>query len=136
MTTDVVIFPDAVAVVVGYLRDQLSQRDVDAVIAKDVPKPRPDNRLVVVKRGGGVRQTVVSDGPLLIVECWAARSEDAHDLAQLCRGLLHAMAGTTQSGVPCYRVDDAGGVIDLPDPLSTQPRYTFTVQAHLRGAAE
>lgn len=135
MTLPVIIFPDAVAVTIGYLREQLDLRDVDAVVAKDVPNPRPDT-LVMIRRGGGVRQTVISDRPLLIVECWAPASETAHDLAQLCRGLLHAMAGTTQSGVPVYRVDDAGGVIDLPDPLSTQPRYTFTVQAHLRGAAE
>lgn len=135
MPRDVVVFPDAVAVTTTYLREQLADRDSPAHVGRKVPTERPP-LFITVRRAGGVRQTVVSDRPLLIVECWADSDEAAHDLAQLCRALLHAMAGTTQSGVPVYRVDDAGGVIDLPDPVSTQSRFTFTVQAHLRGAAE
>lgn len=133
--SDIVVFPDAVAVTIGYLSDELGDRGSEAEVVKDVPDPRPDV-FVTILRSGGVRQTVVSDNAVLIVECWAQTSADAHDLAQLCRALLHAMPGTTQAGVPIYRVDEVGGPVDLPDPLSEQPRYTFTVQVHLRGAVE
>lgn len=140
MTTDVVLFPDAAAVAIDYLRAELADRATDIPVVKDVPKPRPAV-FVTVRRGGGVRQTVVSDNPILLVECWGdpdsgTGDEQAQDVAQLCRALLFAMAGTVQSGTAVYRVGEVAGPNDLPDPLSEQPRVVFTVQVHLRGSAE
>lgn len=125
---EAVIFGDAAAVAIGYLRAELG---LYAEVHKDIPDPRPA-KFVTVRRGGGIRRSVVSDQPLLLVECWAETSEDAHDLAQMCRGLLYAMRGTVQGDLAVYRVDEVGGPADLPDPLSNQSRYTFTVQVHLR----
>lgn len=132
---EVVLFPDAALLFVDYLTAELAARSDDAVAVRDVPNPRPP-RFVTVHLGGGVRQTIITDRPTLLVECWASTAAEAHDLAQLCRGLVNALAGTTQAGTTIYRVDELGGPVDLPDPVSNQPRFTFSVQAHLRGATE
>lgn len=134
MTVPVVVFPDAAAVGVSYLRDELQTRGDTAGVFRDVPNPRLV-RFVTVRRGGGIRETAVSDAATLLVECWDDSSEDAHDLAQLCRALLIAAPGRNVDGVAVYKTVEQGGLVDLPDPQSAQARYTFSVQIHLRGDA-
>ncbi len=130
----VVLFPDATAVVIDHLRSELAGRSVSVDLVSDrVPRDRP-GRFVQVQRVGGPRLNLVADDALLAVECWAPRPQDAHDLAQWCRALILAMAGTAVDGQAVYRVAEAGGPQDFPDPLSDQPRYTFTVQVALRGS--
>lgn len=139
MILPVVVFPDAEAVIINYLRDELDLRGSTADVVKEVPNPRPPV-FVTVTRVGGIRQTVISDAALLAIECWAENTatghQAAHDLAQWCRALIHALPGSTADDVPVYRVDDVSGPQSLPDPLSEQPRCTFTVQVHLRGATD
>lgn len=129
-----VIGPDATDVCVSFLRDALDGQGDDATVAARIPNLRPE-RLVVVRRVGGPRLNLVADDPMISVECWAADTADAHDLAQLCRALVHTMRGGTVAGVPIYRIDELAGPADLPDPLSDQPRYVFTVQIAMRGTA-
>lgn len=129
-----ILFPDAAALAIGFLADALDAQGDSAAVSQDVPDPRPA-RFVTVTRGGGVRHTLVSDAATLLVECWAATSADAHDLAQMSRALLGSMVGSVVDGVQVYRVDEVGGPQQLPDPLSEQPRYVFTLSAHFRGAA-
>ena len=45
-----------------------------------------------------------------------------------------AARGDVHSGVQCYRVEDGGAPVDLPDPLTsgTHQRYRFLVQITLR----
>lgn len=125
----IVLFPDAVDVVVGYL-----QTFVGFPVGHDVPDPRPDEFVTVV-RGGGVRQTVVSDNPTLLFECWGPTPEAAMDVAQLIRAYVNALPyERVVDGVPVYRVNEVAGPADLPDPVSNQPRVVFTTQVHLRGA--
>lgn len=120
----VVIFPDAVEVIIGHLADVL-----DDPVEPRVPNPRPD-RFLTVQRVGGARRTIVTDAPLLAFEAWAQSDQDAHDLAQLARAHVHALVGTA-----VYLVEEAGGPALLPDPESHQSRYVFTVAVHLRGEA-
>lgn len=127
-----VVFPDVVDIAVQHLTDQLAIHEQTATVGSVVPNPRPDE-LVVVRRTGGTRLNLVADEPNITVECWARRAEDAHDLAQLCRAILHAMRASSVAGVPIYRVTDVGGPVDLPDPTSNKPRYTFTVAIAARG---
>jgi hypothetical protein len=128
------IFPDATWLVIDHLRAALAARSDTAIVASEVPNPRPD-RLVYVHLGGGVRRSVVSDAPQIDIEVWDVATEDAHDLAQLCRALIHTMPGQVVNGVAVYRVDEFAGPADLPDPLTDNPRVVFTVQIHLRGSA-
>src|SRR5690606_15009119 len=111
------------AVAVSALADHAS---VEVPVRGKVPDPRPDS-FVTVRRTGGVRQSMVSDAAQLTVECWASSDEAAHDLAQTCRAILLALSGSTVDDVPVYRVSEVGGPALLPDPLSGQPRCTFTV---------
>lgn len=129
-----VVFPDAAAVVVDHLRAQFAARDVAATVGTRIPNPRPA-RHVRVRRIGGPRRNIVADGPHVSVEAWGPTDEEAADLAQLCRGLIHAMHGTTIAGVAVYGVSELAGPAELPDPTSDQPRYVQTFEITLRGAA-
>jgi hypothetical protein len=124
----VVVFPDAAAVVTTYLTDALTVH-----VGTLIPKPRPTS-FVYVRRVGGTARDVVIDDATLAVECWAATQAAAHDLAQTARAELHALAGDVVDGVTVFRVIDIAGPADLPDPVSDQARYTFTVAVAVRGA--
>lgn len=130
-----VVFPDATDVVIFHLADELTAVFGEtAPVGPRVPDPRPA-KFVRVVRTGGARLNVVADDPQITVESWAERDEDAHDLAQHCRAVLHAMPGTSVDGVAVYRVAEAAGPANLPDPESAQPRYVQTFTVALRGAA-
>jgi hypothetical protein len=128
--SDAVLFPDAVAVAIAWLKTQMGP----SLIYPRVPAVRPD-RFVLVRRVGGPRLNKVADNALLAVEAWDQADEDAQDLAQEARGYLQALRGEVVSGVACYRIDELSGPQLLPDPESDVPRYVFTVQAAMRGAA-
>lgn len=127
---EVITFPDAEALTVQYLLTV----GTGAHISSDVPDPRPD-LLVTVLRAGGTRRNLISDSPMLIVQAWASTKGAAHDLCQLVRAHIHAMAGTKVNGVWAYKVTEVGGPAYLPDPDTNTPRYQITVQLHLRGTA-
>lgn len=126
--SDIVLFPDAVALVTGYLDDLFGIH-----VGSRVPDPRP-SEFVTVRRGGGVRHDLVVDAAQLLIESWADQPETAHDNAQIVRAYLHALAGQVVDGVTVYRVEELSGLADLPDPLSNQPRIVFTVLVHVRGS--
>lgn len=127
--SELILFPNAQAVVAGFLRDEGFAR-----VERVVPNPRPTGELIVVRRTGGPRQTIVSDNAFLTVESWHDTDADAHDLAQEVRGLLHTLPGQIVDGTVVYGVDELAGPADLPDPLSNQARYTQSFAVHLRGA--
>ncbi|CAL9592264.1 hypothetical protein SUDANB1_05249 [Streptomyces sp. enrichment culture] len=125
-------FPDGVAVVRAYLREQLVARGTDVPVGTRVPEQRPP-RFVRLERVGGMRVDLVTDRPRIDVQCWGDSEESAHDLAQLARALLLAMPGWR--GAVAYDVAEVGGPNTLPDPASGQPRVVFAVEVSLRGRA-
>jgi hypothetical protein len=127
---ELVVMPDSAAVATTFLTAQLAGIHVGTVI----PKIRPAS-FVLVRRLGGVQRNRVVDEALLGVECWAATDAAAHDLAQQCRALLHSLEGSYVGSVWVYRITEAGGPSDLPDPLSDVPRYVFSLAIAVRGAA-
>lgn len=127
-----IVFPDAAELVTTWLRYQLPVYGSAAHVGTVIPAPRPAE-MVLARRVGSARNTPVTDAVDLACECFAGTDAAAHDLAQLARSLVHALAGTVQGGVPVYRVSDVAGPDDLPDPLSDQPRYSFTVTVIVRG---
>jgi hypothetical protein len=130
MSAEVIVFPDAVGVVVEFLSDE-----VGGHVGSVVPPERP-TQFIVVQRVGGVRRNLVTDAATLTVECWAEpeHPENAHDLAQYARAVLHTMPGQVIDGVTVYKVDEIAGPAYLPDPASDQPRYSFTVSVTVRGS--
>lgn len=126
--TEVIVFPDAAATIGYQLGVELG---VDVV--SRVPNPRTAEFLLV-RRVGGVTGTLVTDNATLVVEAWSDSAAAAHDLLQLARAHLHALAGSVVGGHTVYRVAEIAGPADLPDPESNQARHTMTVQVSLRGA--
>lgn len=120
-----VLFPDVEATLIGAL-------DVDAPVSVEVPNPRPE-RFVRIFRTGGTVPNPIMDRAQVTVECWASTTVQAAALAAQVRARLHALQGTASDGVWIARVAEMGGPQNLPDPTTDQPRYTFTVQADLRG---
>lgn len=128
--SEAVLYPDAVGVVISWLTTQMEPN----LLVPRVPNPRP-SRMILVRRVGGPRLNQVADNATLAVEAWDQTEEDAHDLAAEARAYLFALRGETVGGVACYVVTDVAGPQLLPDPESDQPRYTFTAQVAMRGAA-
>ncbi|MFI5808977.1 hypothetical protein [Streptomyces sp. NPDC051561] len=132
MSAPPVVMPDAVAVIAGYLRDRLAARGITVPVGSRVPSPRP-TRFVRIERVGGPPDTVVHDRPRLDVHCWGPDEGGAHDLMQVCRALLGAARGT--SGSTTLARPTVGGPQWLPDQVSGQARYAFTLDISLRGTA-
>ena len=121
--------PDAEKVVIDYLTAVL-----DAPVHHAIPNPRPD-RFVVVRRAGGPMLNLVADNGMLTIEGYGNGRTDARDIHDEARSYVRAMRGTTVGGVPIYRVNEVGGAVFLPDPASTQARFTSTVHVAMRGVA-
>ncbi|MGA5869253.1 hypothetical protein [Streptomyces cinereoruber] len=132
MTTPPVLMPDAMAVVIGYLRSTLAAHGEQAPVVSRVPSPRPI-RFVRIERIGGPPDSVVTDRPRLDVHCWGADEEDAHDLMQLCRALLGAARGA-HGGTTLAR-PAVGGPQFLPDKETGAARWAFTLDITMRGHA-
>jgi len=131
---EVIVFPDVAAAVIAGLEAELAARSNTTPVRSRVPDPRPAT-FVRVRRIGGPRRNLVVDDATVVVEAWAADEASGHDLAQLCRGIVHSFAGSTIADTTIYRVDEIAGPGLLPDPVSEQTRWTFTLQISARGTA-
>lgn len=127
--TEAVAFPDIEAVLVRYLPPL-----VDVPVSTSVPKSRPA-AFVTVERVGGGKRDLVTDQPLVVVQCWATEETDAADLGRITRAYVDALAQTAVDGDYVRAVREVGGLQHFPDPVSGAPRYQFTVQIDTRGVA-
>lgn len=120
---EVITFPDAEALIVSYLDALIPEK-----VATKVPDPRPA-ALVRVMRTGGVRRAMTIDNPQITVQAWAATEVAASELIQRVRGLIHA--AESFGTVEVLKVDEFSGPANMPDPLTTHPRYSFTLSITL-----
>lgn len=132
---EVIVAPDTIQLFAAYLRDELDGRGYTGIhVGIEVPAARP-NRFVRLRRTGGTKLNLVVDDAQISVEAWGESSAAAHDLAQLCRALIHAADSQEVGGVQVYRIAEVAGPADLPDPTSDQPRYSATYLIAVRCAA-
>lgn len=118
-------FPDAEALVGGFLRSRLTPP-----VSTKVPNPRP-KRFVRAWRTGGAALNRVVDQPQVTVTCTAPSSVTASDDARAARYALM----NESSGMPLVRrVEDVSGVYYDPDPDTNEDRYSFTVRLTVRAA--
>lgn len=132
MATEVIVFPDAEALVIAHLKSKMPGVTVTA----KVPNPRPANgKLIKVTRVGGSKLRLNADSPLLVFECWGLKQEDASTICRLARAHVDAMAGEKVNGVWVFKVREVGGPAFFPDPDSDLPRYQFSAAIDTKGVA-
>jgi hypothetical protein len=132
---ELLVAPDVVDLVCVWLRAELPDvpNQVVVPVHRAIPSPRPVAFVTVRLLGGGGRDSVLPlDRVTVAVEAWAGNVAAAHDLAQNARAVVHAAQGVVHAGVQVYRVEEGGGPVELPDPLSNQSRVTFTVELLVR----
>lgn len=129
----VVTFANAPALVIAYLKPLVSP----LVVKHDVPNPRPDTFIRVLRTGGSSNTGGGSAAPLdlaqLTVESWAPDSDTAEANAQTVRHHINNLVGLSLSGHAVYKVVELSGPGELPDPLSNSRRSTWSVQVWIRG---
>lgn len=130
--TEIITFPDVEAAVQDYLTGELAALSDTAAVVNEIPATRPA-RMVRVVRTGGPRLDLIRDQAQVTVDCWDKRIDGAHDLGQLCRGLIGAMR-YRYGAVNVYRSDELG-FSRLVDPDTGSPFYRLNVHITVRGSA-
>lgn len=122
--SEAIVFPMIEQILVSELSAALGRP-----VSTRVPQERPVEFVRVV-RVGGQRRNVITDRATVVIECWAGSDYDAAILCGLTRAYLFALAPDK-----VRRVSEIAGPQSFPDPISEHPRYQFTVQIDMRGAA-
>lgn len=106
----------AIPVAIELVRTGLTAAGTEVRVASDYPRTDPA-LFVRVDRAGGVMSNLITDAPLLIVECWATRGGTvrAETLAMQVRGVLANAQSKTFRGAFIRGWDEAG-VAPLDDP--------------------
>lgn len=127
-------FPDIEDLLVDHLFPGFEADDpAKPIVGTKVPNPRPD-AFYRVQRTGGVRRSRVTDRPIVVLESWGPDEDVAIDMAEVGRRAMAALQDTKPDGIhQVYDVSESSGLINLPDPLSDQSRYTQTFELHIRG---
>lgn len=118
-------FPDIEDLLSGHLTTDLS-----------VPagtKPASVAPFLRVLRTGGPPTTRVSDSPQVTVEAYHSRESGALNLLERARLSLMELPGSALDGFRIKSVDLIGGPVNLPDPSTSNYRYTFTAVVQVRG---
>ena len=133
-----VVFPDAQAQTAGLLRAALAGRPepfaAGAAVGTRVPGDRapedPHLPYVMVRLDGATpHPSMAASRCLLRVTVWHSDADQAHDLAQLCQGLLIAHDGSV-----LRQVRPVSGPLAATDPDSNIDLSTFVVTAAARPA--
>lgn len=125
---EVIVFPDVEQLLVDAYKTELAARDWNVPVGTKVPTQRPAEFVRII-RTGGTRRGLVLDDAQVTVEAWGQRESRTSQLAQLCRGLLPTFDFV-------YGVDEFAAPANLPDPTTSQVRYTATYRVTVRGYAE
>ena len=113
---------------VSTVRSILSAALPGTTVRDTIPSPRPQ-QFVVVKRSGGT-QTVAQDVARIVVDCYAASSAAAEDLAGIATTALWNAETTT--GVDYAYWSDGAGPYDLPNPdVTDRFRWQFNGNLHI-----
>ncbi|WP_405848160.1 hypothetical protein OG211_12425 [Streptomyces niveus] len=132
-----VVFPDVQSAGAGVLRDALAARSEDyaenAKVGTRVPGDRspetPQLPYVLVRKDADLPHSSMANARCTLrCTVWHEDADQAHDLAQLCQGLLLIHDGTVLRSVrpatgPLPAVDDTPSAVDLS---------TFTVTVNVR----
>lgn len=119
---EAVQFRDAEAVVRLYLLNYMP----DVKMGTRLPEQMPARFLKII-RTGGARETMISDRAQITLEAYAEKETDALALLSTARAWLNAADGIV------FGVEELSGPGNLPDPATSNTRYTMNVLARIRG---
>jgi hypothetical protein len=125
---ELIEFADVEALVIEAITDDFTTSNPGVPAATKVPNPRPEEFIRVI-RAGGPRETLISENAFVLVEAWAATEARAVKLLNRARAVLFAQDGAL------FGVTEIGGPSNLPDPTTSQVRYTSTLGVRARGTA-
>lgn len=134
MITEILRSPDVEQLLVDALPAALAELGISVPVSSAVPNPRPGEFVRVIRTGGVLGDVFVIDKASVTVEAWASRESRAYEIADACRGVLHALPAREGLAVTVYRVEEFAAPANLPDPTSAQHRYTATYAVHTRRA--
>lgn len=126
-----VTFPDAAAAVREIVAAAFAERGETVEVFTRVPASNvvPGLSTFVVVRGvGGNQETPVSAAPLITVEGYAPKRAEAYRLCDLALGVIRAQDGTIR-GARGFTFPQ-----ELPDPTTSQVRFTSTGEVRVWGA--
>jgi len=131
MARPVVVQPDVELWATSWLRAALAERGepyaAGVYVGTRVPPERRD-RMVLVRRDGGVRPDLVREVSRLAVRTWATTEQDANDLSRLVGALLWS----APTGDPVLHVAQPTGSTPVADP-SGQPLRYQVIEVTTRG---
>lgn len=121
---ELIIFDDVEAAVVGALTAEFETRMPDVGIGV---KLEPGD-FIKVTRTGGPKETLISEQATVLLEAY---SEDGDPVAilSLARAVLNSQDGLI------FGVKEFSGPADLPDPSTSQTRYTQLFGVRVRGTS-
>ncbi|WP_269939012.1 hypothetical protein [Arthrobacter sp. HY1533] len=119
---EAVQFRDAEAVVRTYLLNYMGA----VAMGTKLPETLPAQFLKVV-RTGGTNETLISDRAQITLEAYATKEVDAVALLSTARAWLNAADGMI------FGVTELSGPVNLPDPITSNIRYTMTLWVRIRG---
>lgn len=130
------VFPDVQAAGAGVLREALAGRPephaAGVTVGTTVPSDRspetPDLPYVMVRKDGDLPHPSMANARCMLrVTVWHTGADEAHDLAQLCQGLLIVHSGPVIRGVR-----PGTGPLPAVDDKSDTDLSTFTVLANVK----
>lgn len=132
--SELIIWPRPVKVMYEFLTLELDTvAGFEGVAAFGIVPPTRPSRFVRVRPAGGQQIDLVTTEPLLIVESWAKKDEDAEALAWTCHAIIRRAHEAGMLGdVPVRQIRTASLPQALPD-TSGQPRYSAMYAPQLRG---
>lgn len=127
--SQLVVSPDVEGMAVAALNAEFEVRMPGVTWGTKIPRERPAKfgRLML---SGGTEETMITDQVQLIVEGWAegvTAEKDAGDITRLGVAALKALDGILYGGFTI------GHPANLPDPVTSQTRYTALVGVRVRG---
>lgn len=123
-------FPHAAKAVIDVLNAELPA-DVRAYpkVPAATKNPKPAGKFVVIRTVGGVVETLVTSAAQITVDGYASADDDAYDVCDLALSIIRSqddvVRGARGFGYPQ----------NLPDPTTSQVRYTSTGEVRVWGAA-
>lgn len=123
-----ILFPDPVELALAALNPELAAYEPGVVAYGRVPSARP-HQFVRVIDGGGGQETFITENATLIVEGWAQTETRASQIVRVARAILLAQHGAL------FGVTTIARPTNLPDPTTSQERYTSTIGARVRGTS-